>query len=245
MPNLFGARTDHFELTATGGPLEGVADVTGSSKTPAAQDRSDAEDANGDIAASAYYGNTAGELYEISNTYQFKSGVTYDLAALKLGELSSGTGAGIVADSITVNTANGDSLPTIEFSGIMGNDPISNPVGFENTFTLPSVGSIVGRMQAQEMEFTTDDGKLTSSSFTASIDIADASDGEGEIIAHGVSGGTMEISADFVGITTAPAWSLASGSDFTITQDPGEEEPQSDWETGSGSAAGILSRDAT
>jgi len=244
MPNLFGARTDHFELTATGGALDGIADVTESSKTPAAQDRSDAEDANGDIAASAYYGNTDGDLYEISNTYQLKSGQTFDLSDLMLGELSSGTGAGIVADSITVNTANGDELPTIEVSGITGCDPIESPTGFENTFTLPSI-SIDGAMRAQEMQFTTDDGKLTSSSFTASIDIADASDGEGEIIAHGVSGGTIEISADFVGITTAPAWSLATGSDFTITQNPGEEESQADWETGSGTAAGILSRDAT
>jgi len=243
MPNLFGARTDHFGLTS-GGALDGIADVTESSKTPLALDRGDAQDGNGDIVASAYYGNGDGDLYEISNTYQLKSGETLNLNTLKLGELSAGIGAGIVADSITVNTANGGELPTIEVSGITGNDAIEAPDGMENTFTLPFI-SITGAMRAQAMEFSTVEGKLTGSSFTASIDIADASDGEGEIIAHGVSGGTMEISADFVGITAAPAWSLSLGSDFTITQNPGEEEPQADWETGSGTAAGILSRDAT
>ena len=237
MSNLFGARTDHFDLTATGGALETAAVVTESSKTPVAQDRSDAEDANGDIVESAYFGNTSGNLYEISNTYQLKSGQTIDLSTLKLGVLSTG----VVAGDITVNTANGGELPTIEVSGIMGNDPIESN-GLLKTFTLPAI-SILGAMRAQVMQFTTGSGRLTSSSFTATIDIADASDGMGEIVAHGISGGTTEISADFVGITSAPSWTISG--DFTITQNPGEEEPQADWQTGSGTAAGILERDGS
>lgn len=242
MPNLFGARTDHFGLTDTGEALEGIANVIESSKVPMAQNRGDAQDENGDIAASAYYGNTAGNLYQISNTYQLKSGQTLNLNTLKLGELTAGTSNdGVIASEVTADTINSD-LPTITFTGIYGADAIESPTGFENTFTLPSI-SITGAKRAQTLQFTTDEGKLTSSSFTASIEISDAQDGEGEIIAHGVSGGTMEISADFVGITTAPAWTVTG--DFTETQAPGEEEPQADWETGSGTAAGILSRDET
>ena len=242
---LFGVSTDHFDLTSNA--LSGKAVMTAASKTPVAQDRSDAEDANGDIVGSAYFGNSAGFLYEISNTYQIKSGEEVHLNALKLGVLSSGTEEGIVASDITVNTANGGELPTIEVSGIEGNDPIESDV--EKTFTLPDI-EIIGAMRAQEMVFTTGDEdpagcRLTSSSFTATIDIADASDGDGEIVAHGISGGTIEISADFVGITEPPAWSFPTPSDFTVTQDPGEEEPQADWETGSGTAAGILERDVS
>ena len=236
MPTLFGARTDHFELTATGGPLETLATVTAASKVPVAQDRADANNANGDIIESAYFGNTNGDLYEISNTYQLKSGSSLVLNELKLGELV----VGIVATDISVTTNNGDDLPTIEVSGLAGSDAIVAPEDLRNTFALPAL-TITGAYFAQELGFTVDTGKLTGSSFSATISLADTPDGEGEIIAHGVSGGTMEIGADFVGITDDPEWTV--GDDFTATQDPGQDEPQADFETGSGTAAGIITRD--
>ena len=200
MPSLFGARTDHFGLTISGGALydtAAIASVTAASKVPVAQDRADAQDGLGDIVASNYYGNSAyydGDgtegLFEISNTYQLKPEITLELDDLKLGELDSDSG--IVATDISVTTTNGDDLPTIEVSGLAGADVADPPTDFENTFSLPEL-DIEGTFVAQELGFDVGDGKLTGSSFSATISLADTPDGEGEIIAHGVSGGTMEI----------------------------------------------------
>jgi len=231
----FGALTDHFDLTGSGKPLENVGVLVDSSRTHVAQSRADAQDQDGDIAASAFYGNTEGDLYEISNTYAIKSG-TLNLNTLKLGLVNSK-----VALTLEASTSNTE-WPQITVTGIEGQETLTPPTGKANTFGLPSI-TIAGLKRAQLMGFTISEGKLTGSSLSASIELSQQDDGEGEPVAHAISGGTIEISADFVRITDAPAWAVSSP--FTETQAPGANEPQADFHTTSAAAAGTLVRDAS
>ncbi len=241
-PAAFGAKTDHWGLIGAGKALENKAKVIASSEEPIAQNREDAQDENGDIAASAYYGNTGGTLKEVSVTYQLISGQTVDLSTLNLGELE----AGSIVDSLTATTQNGDQNPTIEISGRVGCETVetpATPANATNKFELPNI-SIVGAMRAQGLGFTVTEGKLTGSSLTASIEIAQDEDGEGEPVAHGVSGGTGEVSADIVRVTDAPTWTVDHES-LTETKGPGEDEGQANWHTTNATAAFTVERETT
>ena len=203
-----------------------------------ALDRADATDENGDIAASAYYGNTEGELISVSATYVLKAN-TLDLSTLKCGELSTG----VVVESIEATTGNGGEMPKITVTGKLGTKAITAPSGHLNTFSLPEV-TLTAAFRAQEMGFTTGEGcRLTGSTLTASVTLSQEEDGLGEPVAHGLSGGTIEVSADFVAITADPSWTV-SAEWLTETQEPGRSEGQAAWHTGTGTAAGTLSRDS-
>jgi hypothetical protein len=238
MPN-FGALTDHFGILAIvdgAGTLGDILELIASPKTPDPMSRADAPDENGDIAASTWYGNTAGALYEASSTFTVTSG-TLDTALLKLGELSTG----VVVTGIDGGTDNGG-WPTITVKGKLGTEAIVAPTGKLNTWTLPS-WSIVGAKRAQLIDFTVDVGtRCTSSGFAASIDLAQTPDGLGEPVAHGVSGGVCTLSANIQSVTAAPAWTLAG--DWTETQAPGADEAGAAYHTGTGTAEQILERDA-
>ena len=243
MSDAFGALTDHWGLTGASAALENKAVVIASNKEPVAQNRTDAEDEYGDVAASAYHGNSASvesKLFETSVTYQLLPGQSVNLNTLKLGELASGT----MADSLTVTTTNGTGgNPTIEISGMIGTEEVTAHGGLLNTFTLPSI-TITGAMRAQSLGFTITEGKLTGSSLTASVNMEQQDDGVGEPVAHGVRGGTWEVSADIVRITTAPAWTV-DDEGLTETKAPGVDEGQASWHTTNATAAGTLTRDAS
>jgi len=237
----FGALTDHFAILA----LEGMSDIlelVGSSSVPRAQNRADAQDENEDIVASAYSGNSAKEIKEVSCTYALKSG-TLDLSDLKIGELTPGT----LATSLALTTANG-AWPQLVVSGFLGLETIVAPTGFLNTFSLPAI-TVIGAKRAQLLGFTTSAGRMTGSSISFTCEMAEQLDGLGEPVAHGVSGGTGEVTAEFVRIDTQPAWALAvilTGTTFLaeVTQEPGTEEGQAAWHTSTAAAAFIVTRDA-
>ena len=239
MANQFGALTDHFGLTAAGEVFVTIGELIDSSSTPIAQNRTDANDENNDVAASAYSGNTAAALSEVSCTYAIKSG-TLDTADLDLGELVVGAD-NLVITSIGVTTSGGD-WPQVVVSGTKGTETITAPTGFLNVFAMPSV-SVLGIKQAQLLGFTVSEGKLTASSLSASVELAQLDSGEGEPVAHGVSGGTVEVTADFVAIDAAVAWAV--GALFTETQAPGASEGQAAWHTTSAAGAAILARTAS
>jgi len=212
----FGALTDHFSLAATIGTL------VESSKTPVANSRADALDENGDIAAAAWYGNTHGDLYEASCTYQVDTtGVT--VATLKLGEKSTG----VVITSIEISTSNGD-WPKITVSGILGTGALEQG----KTYAMPT-GTVAAKKQAQLIAgITLTSGKLTSASLSASCDLATANDGAGEPVAHGVSGAVATATAEAVAITNeSPV--LAADTGWNITTGSALNEPQAAWHTGS------------
>lgn len=239
--SAFGALTDHWGLLGDGEPLNGKAKIIASSKEPVAQNRTDAEDESGDIAASAFHGNSAASpgdrLFTTSVTYQLLPGQDLDLNTIEIGELETGK----LIDSVTVTTQNSGGNPTIELSGMLGTEAIIAPTDFLNTFTLPDL-TITGAMRAQLLGFTLTEGKLTGSSFTASLTMEQQEDGVGEPVAHGIRGGTTEVTADLVRITTAPAVAVAAG--FTLTKGPGIDEGQAAWHTTNATAAGTLTRDA-
>jgi hypothetical protein len=99
----FGALTDHFGILAIvngGGTLADVLTLTASSKTPDAQGRADALDENNDPAASTWFGNTEGDLFDASSTFVCKTG-SFNLNLLKGGEIT----VGKVITSIEVGTS--------------------------------------------------------------------------------------------------------------------------------------------
>ena len=105
--------------------------------------------------------------------------------------------------------------------------------------------------QAQVLGFTVTTGRLTGSKIGFNCSMAEQLDGVGEPAAHGVSGGTGEVTADFVRIDDAPAWELAAvladsgdGAVFMaeVTQDPQADEGQAAWHTSSGAASFNLAR---
>ena len=240
MADGFGAYTDHFSIltiTSGAGTLANVLEITAESKTADPMSRADANDENGDIAASTWYGNTAGTLYDASNTFVCKSG-SFSLSVLDLGELSTG----VVVTGIEVGTSN-DGWPQITVTGKLGPGAIVAPTGFLNTFSLPDI-TITGAKRAQLLDFTIDAGsRLTGSGISATVDLAQTEDGEGEPVAHGISGGILTQTADLVRVTAAPAWT--QGATWTETQTPGVDGGQAAYHTGSGAAEKILTRDAS
>jgi hypothetical protein len=233
----FGALTDHFGILAIvdgAGTLADHLELVASSNVPAADSRANANDENNDIAASSFYG--AGGLSEASCTYAVCKG-SLKTQLLKLGELS----AGVCAVSAAITTS-GAGWPQLVVSGTLGCETMVAPTGKLNTFTLPTY-TIVNRKQAQAIGCTIDAAcRLTGSSLTCTIELAQQEDGLGEPAAHGVSGGVKAITADMVAVTGVPAWTVGEG--FTETQAPGVEEGQAAYHTGSGAAEGTLARDS-
>jgi hypothetical protein len=225
----FGALTDHFGI-ATSNLI-----LVESSKTPVEQNRVDATDENGDVADTDFHGNTAGTLFEASCTYALKSG-TLNLNTLKLGELTAGT----IAESLEVATE-GAAWPQFTMSGKLGCQTVTAPSGKANTFTLPDL-VITGIKAAQLMGFTVGAGRLTGCTLEASIETAEQQNGVGEPVAHGVSGGTGTVTAEFVRITDAPAWTLTAAW-LTEQKKPGIEEGQAAHHTATAVAGLTLTRD--
>ena len=235
----FGALTDHFGILAIvdgEGTLADVLELVDSSSTPDAQSRADAQDENGDIADAHWHGNTAGELKEVTCVFTVKKG-TLNTGLLKAGEVA----VGKVINSIEIAPTNSD-WPKLTISGKLGTEAIVAPTGKLNTWTFPAF-SVVAARRAQLFAFTIGDGcRLTGSSVSGSVDLAQTEDGAGEPIAHGVSGGMLTMSAEFVAITGACAWSVTG--DWTETQVPGAAEGQAANHTGSGAAELVWERDA-
>lgn len=228
----FGALTDHFSLaTATLILVE-------SSKKPVEQSRADAKDENDDIADSAFFGNTAGELFEVSCSYALKSG-TLDLQTIKLGEIASGT----IREALDAETEAG-AWPMIKVSGKTGTQAVTAPTGKLNTFSLPASITLTGIKAAQPIGFTVSAGKLTSCKLSAKIEIAEQGNGLGEPIAHGVSGGTGTVEAEFVRVTDQPAWASLDAWLTEILGPDGAEEGQAAFHTAAASAGFTVSRDA-
>ena len=233
----FGALTDHFGLASSDLVL------VNSSETLVEQSRADAQDENGDIAASTFFGNTTQDMREISCTYALKTG-TLNINTIKLG--ATAAAPTVLRESVEVTTSNTE-FPQITVSGRKNIVQISAPSGKLNTFTLPSK-SLSGIKAAQVIFCTTGAGcKLTGSSLSANVEVAQQDNGLGEPIAHGVSGGVGTFGADFVRITSAPSWTIdtTDNTDYGITQTqaPGAEEGQAAYHTASGAGAFTIIRD--
>lgn len=237
MANQYGALTDHFGLLDALGALHGKAVLVASSSTPVAKTMVRAVDANGDNAAEAASGQTAaGTLAAISCTYALESG-TLNLNTLKLGEVAANT----LALSLSVTTSN-SGWPQITVTGLANTITVVAPSGFLNTFSIADNVTITNAKRAQLIDFTVgEDCRLTGSTFSASIESAEQADGTGTIVAHGVSGGVVTISADMVAVAAAATWT--PGVTWTETQAPGADEGQAAWHTTSASAEKILARD--
>lgn len=230
----FGARTDHFGLETQDLVL------VDSSAVKVAESVERAEDENGDFADEEKHGqNAEGDLAEASCTYALKSG-TLNLNTLKIGEKTVGN----IITSLEATTSNG-AWPQIVVAGQINAETVTAPPGKKNTWTIKDSIELVGAKRAQLMDFTIGVGcRLTGSSYSASVDVASQADGLGIIVAHGVSGGVVQQTAEMVRITAACTW--IPGETWLEEQKPGSEEPQANFEvSGTATASKILARDET
>lgn len=234
----FGALTDHFGLASSDLVL------VNSSETIVEKSRADAMDENGDIAATTYFGNNSQDMREISCTYALKSG-TLNINTIKLG--ATAAAPTVLRESIEVSTSNSE-FPQVTVSGRKNILAMTAPSGKLNTFTLPSL-SLAGTKYAQAIFCTAGAGcKITGTSLSANVEVAQQDNGLGEPIAHGVSGGQGTFSAEFVRITTAPSWTIVTTGNtafgITETQPPGQEQGQAAYHTASGNGAFSITRDS-
>jgi hypothetical protein len=238
MANGFGAYTDHFGILARlagAGPatLADVLEVTAADKTPDPMSRAAAMNECNDPVAATWYGNTAGLLFDASNTYVVKSG-TLNLEDIQAGEVA----VGVFIGNIEVGTSN-DGWPQIVVSGRLGFEAIVSTK--PTTWTLPDI-TILGKKCAQLLDFTVGATcRMTASSLNASVDPAQVEDGEGEPAAQGVSGGLLTLGVDMVYVTGLCTWT--PGLDWTESQGPGNEESQAAYNTTSAEAQQIWVRD--
>jgi hypothetical protein len=239
MANKFGALTDHFGILALpsgGGTLNDVLELIESPLTPIAKSPASAEDENGDLAAEELIGNDDFDRKEASSKFLVKSDT--NASSFLIGEIS----AGKVIESLTITTQP-KSNPTIEVSGKIGLETIVAPTGYTNKFPLPSI-AIKAIQAAQPLGFTVGaDCKLTGSSITATCEHSEDTDGVGQPVVDGVSGATLEGRGEFVAIEADPSWTVTQ-TDAEEMQEPGAEEGQANWHTGTGVWRAILSRDS-
>jgi hypothetical protein len=242
MSNKFGASSDHFGILALdnsgpdGDKLSDILVVVGAPSAPIALTTVEARDEKGDIAEEAHHGNAGFTRLEASNTFALKTG-TLKTADLLVGEIE----AGKCIESLSISTSN-DGWPQIEVSGKLGLNTMCEEDA--QTFTLPAF-DVKGCKLAQPFGFTADaDTKLTSCTLTATCEHAQQDNGVGEPVADGVSGGTLECTAEIVGITADPGWNVTlDNPDKVVTQEPGSDEGQAAWHTGTGTWRSILARD--
>lgn len=229
----FGALTDHFGLE--------TADLVlvGSTRTPVGRSVERATDECEDNVDIATHGqNAAGDLEEISNTYKLKSG-TLNINTLEIGEIN----ANQIAATLEIATSSGD-WPTLTVTGQNNTETVVALTGKKATWSIPDSVELKAMKCAQPFAFTVGEGgKLTDATYTASVEIAQATDGLGVIVAHGVHGGTLAQSATMTRITAAPSWTQEAG--WEDVQDPGADEPQAGFHTASMNGEKNLERDST
>jgi hypothetical protein len=239
MADQYGALTDHFGLTGTGGALENKAVLVASSSTPVAKSVNRAQDANGDNAAEALAGQTAaGTLAEVSCTYAL-SQATVNLNTLKLGELATGK----IARTLSAVTSN-SAWPQITVAGLINALTVVAPTGKLNKFSITDSITLTNAKRAQLLDFTVGaDCRLTGSTYAASIETAEQTNGVGVIVAHGISGGVVTQSCELVAVAAAATWT--PGESWKETQKPGADEGAAAWHTTGGAAEKILARDVS
>jgi len=235
MANQFGALTDYWGLASADLVL------VASSSTPVAKSVERAPDEDGDFVEEASHGQTSdGTLADASCTYALKSS-TLSLATLKCGYFAAAdTLVNRIINSIEASTSN-DGWPQITVSGMINVVAVTAVSGKDYTYTLPAI-TLTGYKRAQLMGFTIGENcRLTGSTLSASIDVASQANGIGVVVAHGMSGGVVTVTAELVAIDGAASWTAPAT--WQETQTPGVDEGQAAWHTSSASAETILARD--
>jgi hypothetical protein len=237
MAEFFGAKTDHFGILAIvdgAGTLADVLEIVNSTSTTDAQSRANAQNENGDIVASSYYGNSDGALKSVSCVFAVKTG-TLNTELIKLGQVA----AGKVVESVSIATSN-SAFPQVTVSGKLGAETMCADI--LHTFPLFDY-NILGCQRAQLIGFTVGaTGRLTASTLSASVSLSQQTDGLGEPVAHGVSGGELTVQATLVAVTGAPTITWTD-TDLTESQEVGLNEGQAAYHTTTSTASGTLVRD--
>ena len=152
-----------------------------------ARSYADAPDEWGDIEERTYYGLSG--LAEVSETYALNSG-SFTLPAL-------GLSGDLMITSVEVSTSNSDwPQCTINYTSGMASAQLEG-----GAVTLPSF-TIEARRKAQPLAITGGDG-IQSTSFTASIDLSELRDEDGDQVKWAISNAAWESSIEALAGTFA------------------------------------------
>lgn len=236
MPSRFGPQTDHFgTLTAAG---EGVLEQLSGSEEKFEKSVSAPTDENGDPVEQTVYGHAA-TMKTVTDEFLVLPGQTLDLSNLALGEV----GVGEVVTGLKLTT-DPSGNPKLSVTGRVGCIAVTAPTGKLNTWTLPSI-TVSGKCVAQPLagEAAGANCRLIATEVDFQIQFIEEMDGVGVPCVHGVQGGTGSLTATIRGITATPSWTAPTATGWVETKAPGDDGPQSDYPTGTGTASIILARD--
>ena len=222
----FQAQVDYFGIASAS------LVVINSSTTPIPVSIEYARDQEGNIAGQGDY--EGGPAVAVESRYRLLNS-TLDLSTLSVGYLLNDA-THMVVTSVAVDTSNSD-WPTVKLTGFTGvSDYSTMPV-----FSLPAI-TINGQKVAQGFDFTVDAAcRLTSSSLTATAEMAHVLDDSGDVGAMACTGATIAISGEAVEISDVVAWT--PGGTWTETQAPGATGGNISWGTSGFAAEKYLSED--
>lgn len=208
----YGIDSDIFGL---GQPVQSV------SKSGPNPSEAQAQDENGDVAASTIYDTSAGDA--VSVTYAGSIGDTagaIDLSGIKGGKVING----YVVTGMGVTTSNTD-YPQIVISGQKTSTVDGDIAKYTHGITLnagkgaQAFGATAGGTS-----------RLTGSSASFAVQVARVMDSTGEEAAIDVYGGRVDATNTLVGVTGAPSATADTG--FTLLGGPSEEESNTGYATG-------------
>jgi hypothetical protein len=228
----FSGHTDYFGLASATLALHS------SSETPHPKGQENATDERDNIVDQGEYVGGPGTPVEC--VYRLISG-SLDLSTLSLGALVVASLDDCIVESITVTTSGGE-WPEITVSGIQW----TGATTCVSEFALPAI-TVNGCKLAQEIGFALSgetDYRLTGSSLTASAEISHVLSDKDTVGAVALSGGSLEISGDFVAIDGVPTVTY-SATNVVAIQTPTMADEITGYGTGSFSGAGFIEAETT
>lgn len=231
---VFGAQSDYWSYTASNA---GLCLIDSSIKTVDRQ-RADAVDMDGDIVATAYYGNNKSNIYGDS-IYEAKCEYVLVSGSLVLRTAAGGwvtrmgawiySGSGPtsklgIIESVDITTSNTE-FPKISVSGLLNTEMRWDYAGKTNSYEWPAAWTIYGRKQAQLYGANgIMGGRLQSCKVSAKVDVAQTSDGDGEPILFGVAGSRGTVDIEAVAVTAEPGLAGLVGGFTQINLDAAEKQ---------------------
>jgi hypothetical protein len=155
-----------------------------------AKSRADLTDENGSVTESEYYG--AGSIKEHNATFALDCSGSIDATALGEDGLA----------EISISTSNGD-WPQVSVKWYTGLPQCQSGCTF--ALTVPSVE---GKRKAQALGLSAGNGKIQSSTWTASAQLSLLLDGDGVPVAYAFTNGTISASVTAIGGTISASGNM-------------------------------------
>jgi len=218
----YGATTDPWSFADTTMHLQSY------EVNPAPGGEAQAQDSNGDVAASTMYDTANSTVSATYKSCRDAALVLYDTTAgvdFRLGKVIGGN----VITKIDVSTSNTDGRPTIVIGGEHAHGIADSAMPKYD----PSDLEIAMTRKATAIGVTVDTvTNLLSSSGSASVSVSKTPDSNGNTACMDVYGGRVEASNELVGVTGA-AGAAAADTNWTVSAGPSNAQTNTAYATGS------------